>query len=574
MSEPISAIPLQSGARPRRLLHDYPLVPGLYDEMCSSAGELRPHWEYVIRSLDALTSDELDRRSREVHRLLAENGVTYNVYDDARNVARPWPLDPIPLLLTSDEWSTIEQGLIQRAELLDLLLADIYGPRALVRKGLIPPQLIFAHPGFLRPCDQAIGTGRHRLLLYAADLARAPDGQMMVIGDRTQAPSGAGYALENRTVLSRVLPSVYRDSHVHRLAVFFRGMRTALNHLAAPRRDNPRVALLTPGVDNETHFEHAYLAAYLGYTLVQGGDLVVRDNQVWLRALDGMKPIDVILRRVDDGYCDPLELRADSLLGTPGLLQASRLGQVAVANPLGSGVLENAGLMAILPVLARELLGEDLKLPSVATWWCGDPLGRAYVLEHLDRLVVKPIRPHPSSSTAFGSKLSTQERWALAEQIRARPDLFVGQQEVALSTAPVAVDGRLEPRPMVIRTFLSASAEGYLVMPGGLGRVSASADTWIVSNQHGGVSKDVWVLASEPERQVSLLPSVTQPLPVTRGGDDVPVRAADNLFWLGRYVERTDAIARLMREVVLRLFGSEQAQVDETLAALLRALTV
>ncbi|MFI5364520.1 MAG: circularly permuted type 2 ATP-grasp protein [Candidatus Binatia bacterium] len=573
MSDRLTAAPLRPASVPGRLLQDYRVLPGLYDEMCGGEGALRPHCEYVMRSFDALDAEEVERRAGELRRLLYENGVTYNVYDDARKGMRPWPLDPIPLLLTSSEWSSIEQGLIQRAEVLDLLLADIYGPRTLLRAGVLPAELIHAHSGFLRPCDAVTGLGEHRLLLYAADLARTPEGQMMVIGERTQAPSGAGYALENRTVLSRVFPSLYRDAHVHRLALFFRGVRAALNSLA-PQRDNPRVVLLTPGPDNETYFEHAYLATYLGYTLVQGNDLVVRDDRVWLKTLDGMTPVDVILRRVDDAYCDPLELRAESLLGTAGLLQACRLGQVAIANPLGSGILENAGLMAFLPALARELLGEELKLPSVATWWCGRPDARAYVLEHLDRLVVKPILPHRSASTVFGSKLSTQERWALAETIRARPHLFVGQEEVALSTAPVITEGRIEPRPMVLRSFLVAGPEGYLVMPGGLGRVSPSPDTWLVSNQHGGVSKDVWVLASEPERQVSLLPSPSQPLQVTREGDDVSARVADNLFWLGRYVERTEATAQLLREVVLRLLGSEPAQADDGLAALLGVVTV
>ncbi len=563
-TEPPMATRLSEGYRP---------VTQLYDEMSLGTGELREHWEYLIRSLEALGADEFQRRSVEVRRLLHENGVTYNVYADAQTMERLWPLDPLPVLVTSAEWSAIEQGLIQRAELFDLLLADLYGPQKLLHKGVLPPELIYAHPGFLRPCWGVGGLGRHHLPLYAADLARTPDGQMRVIGDRTQAPSGAGYALENRTVLSRVLPSLYRDSHVHRLALFFRALRTTLHTVDPRQQDNPRIVLLTPGPDSETYFEHAFLANYLGYALVQGSDLVMRDNRVWLNALDGLKPVDVILRRVDDSYCDPLELRGDSLLGTPGLLQAARLGQVAIVNPLGSSVLENPGLMAYLPALARELLDEDLRIPSVGTWWCGEPEARQYVLEHLERLVIKPIVPHPSASTMFGAALSTQDRWALAERIRARPHLFVGQEQLALSTAPVVVDGRLEPRPMVLRSFAVAREEGYVVMPGGLSRVAPSANTWLVSNQLGGVSKDVWVLASEPERQVSLLTATHQPVALTRDGDDVPGRVADDLFWLGRYTERTEGSARLLREVLLRLLGSERAPQDESLPLLLRAVT-
>ncbi len=288
--------------------------------MCAEDGEIRPHWQYLMRSLEALGAEQLDRRWDEVRRLLHENGVTYNVYEDPQRTERLWPLDPIPVLFPSAEWSSIEQGLIQRAELLDLLLADLYGPRRLIRAGLVPPELILSHPGFLRPCDGIGPSTRRRLVLYAADLARTPDGRIWVIGDRTRAPSGAGYALENRMVLSRVLPSLYRDSHVHRVALFFRALRATLHDLDPRRQDDPRVVLLTPGPENETYFEHAYLAGYLGYPLVQGGDLAVRDERVWLKALDGLTPVDVILRRVDDDYCDPLELRPDSLLGTPGLL--------------------------------------------------------------------------------------------------------------------------------------------------------------------------------------------------------------------------------------------------------------
>jgi len=564
-------------AEPAAFARDYRPLVGRHDEMCAGDGALRPHWEYLLRALEALGADECERRRDEARRLLRENGVTYNVYDDPGSGERIWPLDPIPLLIPSQEWSTIEQGLIQRAELLDLVLADLYGPRKLIAGGKLPPELILGHPGFLRPCatgGAAASSGR-RLTLYAADLVRAPDGEILVLGDRAQAPSGSGYALENRVVLSRILPSLYRDSHVHRVALFFRALRSTLHGLDPHHRDEPRIVVLTPGPENETFFEHAYLANYLGYDLVQGSDLVVRDERVWLKALDGLKPVDVILRRVDDVYCDPLELRPDSLLGAPGLLQAVRAGNVAVANPLGSGVLENPGLMAQLPALSRELLGQELRLRSAPTWWCGDGDALAYVLDRLDELVIKPITPHPTTSTFFGARLSRAERAELAERIRARPHLFVGQDPVALSSAPVLSDRRLEPRPMVMRTFGVAVEQGYAIMPGGLGRVAPSADSWIVSNQHGGVSKDIWVLASEPERQASLLAQAGQPpLAVRRDGDDVPGRVADDLFWLGRYGERTEGTARLLREALLRVLAAEGAAPDGGLTSLLRAVTI
>jgi len=555
------------------LSEKYPVPLGLYDEMYSSAGTIRPHWEYLIRSLETLGTQELALREQKTQRLLREDGVTYNVYDDPQGRARFWALDLIPLLLISQEWSIIERGLIQRAELLNLILADLYGPRALIAKGLLPPELIYTHPGFLRPCYNVRPSEGCYLPLYAADVARASDGSMWVIGDRTQAPSGAGYALENRIVLSRVWPSLYRDSHVHRVALFFRAMRATLSALAPRHRDNPRIVLLTPGPGNETYFEHAYLANYLGFSLVQGNDLTVRDNRVWLKTIDGGHPIDVIVRRVDDTFCDPLELRKDSVLGTPGLLQAARLGQVAIANPLGSGVLENPALMAFLPRLARQLLGEDLRLPSVATWWCGGERECAYVLANLHRLVVKPIFPHPSTATVFGANLSTVEQQALADQVRARPHLFVGQEQVALSTTPVLSGAGLQPRPSVLRSFLVARDESYVVMPGGLTRVAPNLATSIVSNQRGGISKDTWILASEPEKEVSLLASSVDSIRVTRTNSDTPSRVADNLFWLGRYAERAEGSARLLRTVVLRLLESPLPRQDACLIQLLRIVT-
>lgn len=559
--------------RPAGLFAGYQPLPGCRDEMSSEPGTLWPHWEYLSGAIGALGETELERRAYELRRLLRENGVTYNFYEENDTVERPWSLDPIPVLLTSADWSEIEQGLAQRAELLDLMLRDLYGPRKLLKRGLVPPELIFGHPGFLRPCAGTARADGRWLTLCAADLARGPDGRLWVIGDRIQAPSGAGYALEARTALSRTLPSLYRDSHVHRLALFFRTLRGTLAGLAPGGKEDPRIVVLTPGPGSETFFEHAYLASYLGYPLVQGSDLTVRDERVWLKTLDGPTPVDVILRRVDDPWCDPLELRPDSLLGVAGLLQAVRRGNVVVANPLGTSILENPGLMPFLPAIARALLDEDLKQPSVATWWCGGERERRHVLENLEELVIKPVFPHRVDATIFADALTVSEREELKAQIRAHPHRFVAQERLALSTAPVLRAGRLEPRPFVLRSFCVASESGYLVMPGGLGRVSSSSSSFVTSNQLGGIGKDVWVLASEPERQVSLLAPADRPIAVSRGGDEVPGRVADDLFWLGRYSERSEAITRLLREILLRLLATERAHVDGTVPLLLRALT-
>ena len=351
------------------LLADYQPAGG-YDELCVAPQQPRPHWQYVMRALDSLGRQVLLGREQEVRRRLHEGGVTYQ-YADSRGRGRPWALDLIPVLLTSQEWRVIERGLIQRAELFNLILADLYGRQRLIRDGLLPLELIYDHPGFLRACVGVRPASERFLFSYAADLVRTGDRGPWVIGDRSQAPSGAGYALENRLTLARVFPSLYRDAQVHRLALYFRTLRHSLAGLM-PRPEKPgRTVLLTPGPGNAAYFEHASVAQYLDYTLVQGSDLTVWDSRVWLKTLDSLQPVDVILRRVDDAWCDPLELRKDSLLGVPGLVQATRTRQTAVANPLGVGLLENPGLLAFLPGLCRALLGQDLRLPSVATWWCG-----------------------------------------------------------------------------------------------------------------------------------------------------------------------------------------------------------
>src|SRR5882724_10182404 len=375
--------------RAANMFAGYPALPGIYDEMALGQNELRPHWKNFAASLDRLGRNEIAVRWENARRIIREHGVTYNVYGDPQGMDRPWELDIVPLLIPPEEWRRIEPGLTQRAKLFNLILADLYGPQRLLREGLLPPPLVFGNPAFLRPCHGIRPPQDIYLHLHAADLARAPDGQWWVLADSMQAPSGTGYALENRIVLSRILPDEFRDCQVQRLASFFRIQRDTLRNLAPHNRDNPSVVLLTPGPYNETYFEHDYLARYLGFTLVEGGDLTVRDSKVFIKTLEGLRPVDVILRRVDDSFCDPLELRGDSFLGVAGLLEAVRAGNVTVANALGSGLVETPAFLAFLPSLCRHLLGEELKLPSVATWWCGQPKEQQYVIDHLDEIVVK-----------------------------------------------------------------------------------------------------------------------------------------------------------------------------------------
>jgi uncharacterized circularly permuted ATP-grasp superfamily protein/uncharacterized alpha-E superfamily protein len=549
---------ISAGAAKGPLLSNgYPHTAGVYDEMSVVPGVLRPHWDTFIHSLSALGDRELGRRWQTARQRIRENGVTYNVYGDPLGMDRPWNLDSIPLMIPPSEWSQLEAGLIQRARLLNLILADLYGPQQLLRRGLLPPALVFANPGFWRPCHGVRVSGETYLHLLAVDLARGPDGEWWVISDRTQAPSGAGYSLENRIVMAETFPDLFREFQVKRLASFFRSFRDTLLRLSPVARDNPRVVLLTPGPFNETYFEHSYLARYLGFRLVQGGDLTVRDSRVFLKTLEGLKQVDVILRRVDDSFCDPIELRSDSYLGIAGLVEAVRAGNVTVANALGSGLIETSAFMPFFPGLSRRMLGEDLKLPTAATWWCGQPKALRYVLDNLDFLVIKPAFPSKGMEPVFGGKLGADERSRLISRITEHPHEFAGQELLNLSTVPVwSEEHGLTPRRVVLRVYLAAEGDSWIVIPGGLARVSPSIDTPVVSMQRGGGSKDTWVLSQGPVDTFSLQQPRDAPLNLSRGVvSDLPSRAADHVFWLGRYAERAEHLARMLRCILIRLTG-------------------
>src|ERR1700691_350937 len=533
----------------------YSQTEGVYDEMSSAPGVLRPHWDVFINSLSSLGGKELAHRWQTARQRIRENGVTYNVYGDPLGTDRPWNLDAIPLMIPPSEWSQLEAGLIQRAHLLNLILVDLYGPQRLLHSGQLPPALVFANPGFWRPCHGVRVSGDTYLHLLAVDLARGPDGEWWVISDRTQAPSGAGYSLENRIVMAETFPDLFREFQVKRLASFFSSFRETLLRLSPVARDNPRVVLLTPGPFNETYFEHSYLARYLGFTLVQGGDLTVRDNRVFLKRLAGLKQVDVILRRLDDSFCDPIELRSDSYLGVAGLVEAVRAGNVAVANALGSGLIETSAFMPFLPGLCRRMLGEDMKLPAAATWWCGQPQALRYVLDNLDFLVIKPAFPSTGKEPVFGGKLDPDDRSRLSARIRENPHEFAGQELLSLSTAPVwSEENGLAPRRVVLRVYLAAEGDSWIVIPGGLARASSSIDTPVVSMQRGGGSKDTWVLSDGPVDTFSLQTPRDLPVTLIRGSiSELPSRAADHIFWLGRYAERSEHLARMLRCILVRL---------------------
>jgi uncharacterized circularly permuted ATP-grasp superfamily protein/uncharacterized alpha-E superfamily protein len=535
------------------LFENYSAGSSAFDEMGEAPSTPRPHWRPLVESLERLGRHELQSRRENGRRIIREHGVSFNLYGDPRGMERPWGLDLVPLLITHEEWARLETGLVQRCRLLNLVLADIYGgSQRLLRDGFVPPELVYANPGFLRPCRGMQVISQVYLHLYACDLGRSPDGRWWVLSDRTQAPSGAGYAWENRTVVSRILPEQIRDCQVQRLAGFFHRQRQMLFNLAPPGRDHPSVVLLTPGPLNEAYFEHAYLARNLGFPLVEGADLTVRERRVFLKTIEGLQPVDVIFRRLDDSFCDPLELRGESALGVSGLIEAARAGNITVANALGTGLLESPAFLAFLPGLCLHLLGEELLLPSLATWWCGQAKEQRYVLEHLDSLVLKPaFAPQPPVADAApptGRRQLAERRRKLIQMIQSAPDQFVAQERVKLSRAPVWVEDHFAARPVIFRAYVASEGDSFAVLPGGLTRTLKDPSALVTSMQSGSDSKDTWVLsngatASFPEAaQV-----VADPRPAEHVLSGIPSRAADHLFWLGRYTERLEQLLRIIR---------------------------
>lgn len=547
----------------------YPSVEGHWDEVLRPSGFPRRHWRTLAASVARMGMRELTRCWYNGQQLIQSNGITYNIGDDPQGGERPWPLDPLPLAMDRGEWQQIERAIVQRATLLNHILGDTYRERKIVGDRHLPAALLFDNPNFLRSCVGVAPPRGIHLHTYAADLARSPDGRWWIVSDRTQAPSGIGYSLENRLVSARILPHMFRQCHVRPLTRFFEVKRNAL--LGLSQRDDPRVVLLTPGPHNETYFEHSFLSGHWGFTLAEGADLTVRDNRVYLKTLAGLEAVDVIVRRMDDDFCDPLELRGDSLLGVPGLVQAARSGGVAIDNALGSGAMESPVHMAFLPGLCRLLLGEDLRMPSVATWWCGQEQPRSYVLEHLDELVIKPAFPRYGLHPEFPAEMDAAAKEDLRRRIQARPERFVAQEKVALSTAPVRTDAGLAPRHVMVRVFAVWDGESYTVMPGGLTRVSTE-NTSVVSMQLGGGSKDTWVFDGEGPDAV---PPPTIHIPIDSGHPrtNLPSRIADNFFWLGRYAERVESGVRLVRALLPALSGEEDFGRAASLETVTRLLT-
>jgi uncharacterized circularly permuted ATP-grasp superfamily protein/uncharacterized alpha-E superfamily protein len=549
--------------RIQHLLRSYARAPGVFDEMLEPDGSVRPAWRPLLLHFASLTEDQRRAAAERLARALRDNRVTFIAQGDVERADRPWPLDLFPFVISPEEWAALSAGLAQRARLLNAILRDFYGEQRAVKDGSLPPGVVFGSPQFLRPCSNIALKEDCHLHFLAFDIGRSADGRWWVLSDRTEAPSGAGYALENRIVTSRCLPELFESQNVQRHAAFFRAFNDHFLGLAG--RDEPLAVFLSRGPEKRTYFEHSYLARYLGYPVVEGSDLAVRKERLYLKTVEGLRPVDLVMRTVRSEMCDPLELRTDSTIGVPGLLQAVRAGHVVIGNALGSGLVESAAFLSFLPGLCRYYLGEALAIPSVATWWCGQAPERDYVIGHLDELIVRQISSARSmlASGKDGRVLGRSvapDGQSLIEQLTYRGHDFVAQEAVGLSTAPVWENGEaFRAIPTVLRVFVAATGSGYEVMPGALARASneASPDSaWLTASD---ITKDTWVLSDGPVDQYSMLAERNDWRMLRRSRPNLPSRVADSLFWLGRYVERADGALRLLRSLVMRLGGEMAA---------------
>ena len=516
-----------------------------FDEMFDTKCGIRPHWTDIINGLDNAGIKQLELKQLEIDWRLEDNGVTYNIYNDPEGTNRRWNLDPIPLVLTSSEWDEISKGLKQRAKLLNLIFKDLYTEQKLIKEGIIPAEIIFGHKGFIPEVFNFENIDYYSMRFYATDISRGPDGKFWVINDRTQSPSGLGYAVENRLTMNSICDDLYPNVKILKMANFIEGFKNMLKSLSPSNQDNPLIALLTPGPLNETYFEHSYISSFLDLNLVQGEDLLVKNNQLWLKSLNGLRKVDTLIRRVDSQYCDPLELRNDSQLGVAGLVNVVRKDNLSMINPIGVGILENIGLNPFMKNIAKFLLDEELILPQIATWWCGQEKELDFVLKNIRNLIIKRIDRTDNIEIHFTQKLNDSDLNNLIEKIKEDPHYYVGQEIIDFSTTPSFTKGKIEPRNTVIRSFAYLHENEYHVMPGGLIRVSPTKDSLVVSNQKGGTSKDLWILGEDENfignnifKNRSFIDSRLE---------NISTKRAENLFWLGRYLTRAIITARMVR---------------------------
>lgn len=556
----------------------YPKPLGAFDECRDASGTMRSTWAGIARELQRLGPSQIERREAQIEELIRSNGSSLRAEPtptdaDQETPIRPWQLSVTPMVIGQVDWQVLSAGIQQRVRILEALLSDLLGPQTLIRDRIVPPALLWSNRRFYRSyhrlagfqqsggtrIDPASPSPCQRLHVTACDVARDATGQWWVTGDRTRAPSGLGYLLENRIVYSRVFPHLHRGENVQRLAPFFANMRQYFNSLAPRQRDNPRIALLTPGQGSYRGFEDAYLARYLGYTLVQGRDLAVRRNRLNLKTLGGLLPVEVVWRHVADRKCDPLELMPDSTEGVTGLLRCIRGGHVSVVNAIGACLAEMPGLMPFLSAAAAHLTGESLSLPSVATYWCGGESERTYVIEHLDQLVIRHAYSVDEEHMVVPAKLTSEQKNDLVDRIRANPENYIGQAALSHSVTPVWREQTFQPWHVALRAFSLQTERGIDVLPGGLARVSPDETLLRGSPTRGLLTQDCMVISDKPiDHEVTLLPGDDETIRLRRGGAELPSRVAEHFYWLGRNVERCESIARLLRTTLVRLGGENE----------------
>lgn len=545
-----------------------------FDEYVSDGRQYRPAASALADHFDGLGVSGMRGCATEAARLVQQSGANFRLAPSfqARSEARPWQLAITPLAMDAATWNQIERGLQQRVRLLEAILNDFLGPQQLLKQRVIPSEILHSNPEFFRAYHGLPSNGI-RLSMTATDLARNDDGSWWVTGDRTRAPSGLGYALENRVITSRIFPKLIRNRNVVRLASFFASVQSHFDSMSPHGKENPRVAILTPGKGSYRYVEDAYLARYLGYTLVHGRDLAVRGNRLNLKTLGGLLPIDVLWRHISDQRCDPLELNPDSIQGVTGMMQSVRAGNVAVANALGSVLVQSPALLPFLPAASKFFFGEDLHLPSIATYWCGGANERKHVLEHLDRLLIRPAFQILSEPMVDMSELSSEERERWVARIKRTPEKYVAQVRPVRSTTPVWHQDELHPWHVALRTFQLSTQDGVQVMPGGLVRVGPDAAALDNSPTTGRLGQDCWVVADEyTDQETTRTRSGRGTVKLVRSGDELPSRVAENLFWLGRISERTEFIARLMRTTLNRISGEQESDQNADLRRLVAAL--
>jgi uncharacterized circularly permuted ATP-grasp superfamily protein/uncharacterized alpha-E superfamily protein len=556
------------------LFADYALKQGYLDELYFPDKTIRPQWQHLVQGLNDLGREELIQRWKHALHQISRDGVTYNPHElDAQK--RPWTLDPIPLMIAEDEFNGLTEGLNQRATLLNLILHDLYGEKRLLRDKIVHPDVLFGNPAVYPPYEELYKAHDAQkdpfLTLYAADLARSTNGKWVVTGDRTRAPFGLGYVLENRIITSRMLPQLFRNNKVQRLASFFAALREALRSQAPSARENPHIVLWTKGPSSQAYFEDAYLARYLGYTLAEGEDLAVRNQQVMLKTLGALVPVEVLFRRLDDDDCDSVELSPRSDSSISGLLEILRNGKVAIANKLGSRIVESPILQSFLPEICRYLLNQELMIPTVETFWCGRPEMLSHVLSNIQTMLIRPAFRMSDEPPLHPAQMSSGALDLLVQQIKANPRKYVGQVHVPRSTTPVCTDDKTVPWHLAFRMFMVNTPDKYLALPGGLARVSPIPHVLDYTMTSGERSQDVWILTDKPIPNLSLLANPSELTPLKRSGAELPSRVGDNLFWLGRYIERAEFTTRLMRVAFQKLTsetsgGSERLPIIRTMA--------